>query len=51
MMSIPFFTATAAMLFGCMGARSAATWMAALTVVATLTLFAVHATDPLKLSL
>ena len=51
MMSIPFFTAAAAMLLGCMGARSTATLMAVLTVIATLALFAVHATDSLNLSL
>ena len=51
MMSIPFFTASLAMILGWRGARTGAIWCTLITVLATLVLFAMHATDPLAIDL
>ncbi|WP_162408801.1 DUF5993 family protein [Acuticoccus sediminis] len=51
MMSVPFFTATLAMVLGWCGLRMAAAWLTILTVVVTLALFAAHATSSLNIEL
>ena len=51
MMSIPFFTATIAMVLGWSGQRTGAVWFTGLTIVATLALFAAHATSSLDIEL
>ncbi|UOM36495.1 DUF5993 family protein [Acuticoccus sp. I52.16.1] len=51
MMSLPFFTATVAMVMGWCGLRAAAAWVGLLTVVVTLALFATHATSSINIAL
>jgi uncharacterized membrane protein len=51
MMSLPFFTAAAAIALGWCNLRTGAAVLAVAAVVVTLALFAMHATDSLNLEL